>query len=59
MENLSPPLPNPLLLLRGKRITFLAERGFEFSPFQLTNFFLFPLLVGGGRGVRFRVGFST
>jgi hypothetical protein len=55
VENLSPTL----------------ERGFEFSPFQLTNFFLFPLLVGGGRGrweagakvrswgVRFRVGFST
>jgi hypothetical protein len=33
------PLSKPLAL---------QERAFEFSPFQLKKFFLFPLLVGEG-----------
>jgi hypothetical protein len=33
----------------GKLLSY-KERGFDFSPFQLKNLFLFPLLVGGGRG---------
>ena len=33
VENLSPPLPNPLLLGEGSGFIFFAERGFDFSPF--------------------------